>query len=90
MDSMDNKGSDVTYSGRFGEVALDMGFLTIEQLHEASSEQFYADPCRRVSLQKVIKNIVDKNWMTRNHIDIVLTEMFNLLSKKYSKKHPAL
>jgi len=90
MEYMDNKGSDIKYSCRFGEVALNMGFLTIEQLHEASSEQIYTDPHGRVSLQKVIKNIVKKNWMTRNHIDLVLTEMFNHLSMKYSKKHPAL
>ncbi len=60
---------------RFGKVAVDMGFITAEQLKEATTEQVednLADKPHRSMGEILLEN----GWITDEQIDIVLKEMF--------------
>jgi hypothetical protein len=61
---------------RFGQIAVDMGFLTTEQLQEALSEQYSNDSYARLRPRKLIGEIFfEKRMMTLSQIDIVLEEI---------------
>ena len=65
------------YCPRFGKIAVDMGFITAEQLKEALAEQ--AEDNLSKKPHRLIGNIFFRNgWMTGEQIDIALNE----LSKK--------
>lgn len=62
------------YCFRFGQVAVEKGFITIEQLKEALSEQVDDDVANR--RHRLIGTILfEKDWITAQQIDIVLKEM---------------
>jgi hypothetical protein len=65
------------YYPRFGQIAVDMGFVTAEQLKEALTEQISNDPSIRLRPRKLIGEIFfEKGWMTVIQIKIVLAEVF--------------
>ena len=65
------------YCPRFGKIAVEMGFITAEQLKEALAEQ--AEDNLSKKPHRLIGNIFFRNgWMTGEQIDIAL----NKLSKK--------
>jgi len=69
------------YSPRFGKIAVDMGFITSEQLKFALSEQVDDDLVRNP--HRVIGSIFfDKGWMTYHEIELVLKELFKEINKK--------
>lgn len=77
MRDIKKESPEVKYALRFGEIAIDMGFLTTEQLQEALSEQFSNDPTARLRPRKLIGEILfEQGWMTLNQIDLVLKEIF--------------
>jgi hypothetical protein len=65
------------YCPRFGKIAVDMKFVTTEQLKEALAEQ--AEDSLSKKPHRLLGNIFFKNgWMTGEQIDTAL----NKLSKK--------
>jgi hypothetical protein len=75
------------YCPRFGEVAIEMGFITVKQLKEALSEQ--VDNYFAHKPFKLLGEIfIDKGWMTIKQIEIVLSryEKHEKLSKETSKR----
>ncbi len=63
------------YSPRFGELAIDKGFVTAEQLTEAIAKQ--AEDGLSNSRYRLIGKILIKNgWITDEQINIVLNELF--------------
>ena len=60
---------------RFGKIAVNMGFITAEQLIEALAEQVddnLADkPHRRIG-----KILLENGWITKEQIGIVLEELY--------------
>ncbi len=74
------------YLPRFGEIAVELGFITVEQLKEALSEQvdnyFAHKPSRLLG-----EIFLDKGWMTIKQIEIVLRKYVKheKLSKETSK-----
>ncbi len=63
------------YSPRFGEIAIDKGFLTAEQLTEAIAKQVEDGLSNRC--YRLIGSILFENgWITKEQIDIVLCELF--------------
>ncbi len=72
-----------TIFSRFGKIAVDMGFITEEQLKEAITEQVEDDlvdkPHRFIG-----KILLENGWITDEQIYIVLKELFK--KKKYKNE----
>ncbi len=63
------------YSPQFGEIAVDMGFITAEQLTEALSEQ--AEDSLSNRPYRFIGYILSEHgWITNEQVDIVLDILF--------------
>lgn len=72
-----NKQPAMKYALRFGKVAIDLGFLTREQLQDALIEQFSSDSSARLRPRKLIGEVLfEKGWITLSQIDQVLAEIF--------------
>lgn len=77
MSHMKNRGQHrITeeYCSRFGQIAVEKGFITVEQLKQALSEQVDDDISNR--RHRLIGTILfEKDWITTQQIDIILHEM---------------
>ncbi len=63
------------YSPRFGEIAIDKGYVTAEQLTEAIAKQ--AEDGLSNSRYRLIGSILfEHGWITKKQIDIVRCELF--------------
>jgi hypothetical protein len=63
------------YSPRFGNIAVDMGFITEKQLKKAIAEQVEDGLSDR--RYRLIESILfEHGWITKEQIDIVLCELF--------------
>jgi hypothetical protein len=63
------------YSPRFGEIAIDKGFVTAEQLTEGIAKQ--AEDGLSNSRYRLIGSILfEHGWITNEQIDIVRCELF--------------
>lgn len=64
------------YCSRFGKIAVENGFLSVEQLQQALCEQVDDNLANRP--HRVIGAICfDHGWMTPQQIDEVLNQMFS-------------
>ena len=73
----------LTATTRFGKIAVDMGFVTAEQLKEAITEQVednLADKPHR-SLGEIL---LENGWITDEQINIALKELFQ--KKEYKNE----
>ncbi len=59
---------------RFGRIAVDMGFITAEQLKEAITEQV-EDNLADKPHRPIGKILLEHGWITKEQIDIVLKEL---------------
>ncbi len=60
---------------QFGKVAVDMGFITADQLKKAITEQVEDDLVDKP--HRLIGSILfEHGWITRDEIDIVVYELF--------------
>ncbi len=59
---------------RFGKIAVDMGFITAEQLKEAMTEQVEDDLADKPH-RPIGKILLENGWITKEQIDIVLNEL---------------
>ncbi len=76
-----NKKSALLYS-RFGQRAVKRGYVTVNQLNEALTEQVSNDPIHRLRSGKRIGEIFfDRGWMDSRQIKAVLEEERILDSK---------
>ncbi|MEW5745906.1 MAG: hypothetical protein AB1805_10790 [Nitrospirota bacterium] len=61
---------------RFGEIAVEMGFITPEQLRQALAEQVDDDIAHNP--HRIIGSIFfEKGWMTYKEIEAVLQHLFS-------------
>ena len=75
---MDHRSPGVKYALRFGEIAVEKGFISVGQLQEALSEQLYSDSFRRLRPARLVGEIlVERGWMTVHQIDSILEELLN-------------
>lgn len=75
-----DQGITKKYSPRFGNMAVDLGFITPEQLKAALSEQ--VDDEVSGNPHRVIGSIFfEKGWMTYQEIEKVLKELFKEIKK---------
>ncbi|MBF0559624.1 MAG: hypothetical protein HQL08_12690 [Nitrospirae bacterium] len=76
-----DSGITKKYSPRFGKKAVDLGFITTEQLKAALAAQ--VDDEMSGSPHRVIGSIFfEKGWMTYQEIEVVLKELFKELNTK--------
>lgn len=72
----DSNDPEVKYTLRFGEIAIQKGFITISALEEALAEQISIEPSVKHKQWKVVGQILfDKGYMTINQIEIVMEEI---------------
>lgn len=72
----------VDYCRRFGQVAVERGYITPEQLKEALSEQVDDDLSKR--RHRLLGDILfEKNWMTTNQVVAVLNEALRYPAKAW-------
>ncbi len=77
------------YCSRFGIIAVELGFISREQLMQALDEQVGDDLNRRS--HRVLGAICfDRGWMTPQQIDIVLNTMFKARVKRHHKSESQL
>lgn len=75
-----DQGITKKYSPRFGNIAVDLGFITPEQLKAALSEQVNDEVSGNP--HRVIGSIFfEKGWMTYQEIEKVLKELFKEINK---------
>ena len=75
-----DNGISSKYNARFGVVAVNIGFVTIEQVIEALTEQVmdnFSDRSHRL----IGEIFLEKGWMTPEQIDMVLTELSKIQKK---------
>jgi hypothetical protein len=73
----DNKSPSMRYALHFGQIAIEKGFITEKQLHEALGEQYSNESYARLRPRKLIGEILfEKGLMDLHQIDIVLEEVF--------------
>ena len=63
------------YNPRFGQVSVEKGYATAEQIKQAVSEQIDDDLTNRPH-RLIGRILLDKGWMTAQQIETVLNEMF--------------
>lgn len=69
------------YCRRFGQVAVERGFITPEQLKEALAEQV-DDDLNKKRHRLLGEILFDKNWMTANQVEAVLDETLGFPAKE--------
>jgi hypothetical protein len=62
---------------RFGLLAVEMGFVTVEQVREAMGEQVDDDFARRPH-RPLGDILVGKGWMSPREVDMVLEKLLEL------------
>ncbi len=63
------------YCPRFGKIAIDMGFITADQLKEAIAEQIDDDLANRP--HRLIGTVLfEKGWITYQQIEQVMSKLF--------------
>jgi len=66
------------YCPRFGQLAVEMGFVTTEQLKQGLAEQVDDNLASRP--HRILGSIFfDQGWMTPGQVEAVLNRMFQLL-----------
>jgi hypothetical protein len=74
---MDDIKPEEKYALRFGEVAINLGYIDREQLQEALLEQFSFSGSARLRPRKLIGEVlIEKGWLTLHQVDLVLKEIF--------------
>ena len=63
------------YRPRSGQIAVEMGFITPAQLKAAISEQL-DDDLSHSSHRFLMEILLEKGWITREQVDIILDELF--------------
>ncbi len=76
----------VEYCRRFGQVAVERGFITPEQLKQALAEQVDDDLANKP--HRLLGEILfEKNWMTADQVEAVVNEALGYLVKEGKAGH---
>lgn len=67
---------DLNFVRRFGQIAVEMGFVTPEQVSQVISDQLSVSSSDRLRPPKLIGEIFfDKGWMTQKQIQTVIEKI---------------
>jgi hypothetical protein len=81
MDKDDIKYITGEYSPRSGKIAVDLGFVTPEQIKEALTEQIEDDLSSRPH-RFLGQILLDKGWITEEQADILLDALLKARKRK--------
>lgn len=71
-----SKNNSALQYSRFGQLAVKRGFVTINQLNEALTEQIANDPFHRLRCRRRVGDIFfERGWMNSRQIEMVLEEL---------------
>ena len=71
-----NTQIDLKLTHKFGQIAIEMGFVTAEQVKQVLSEQFSIDSSSRLRPPKLVGEIFsEKGWMTQKQIQTVMEKI---------------
>ncbi len=71
MGTSENSATPQTFCPRFGMLAIEMGFVTVDQIREAMAEQLEDDLAEK--LRRLLRTIlIDRGWMTLREVEMVL------------------
>ncbi len=73
--SKDFNGLKKEYRPRSGQIAVELGFITKAHLMEAISEQVDDDLSHRAH-RFLVEILVEKGWINREQVDIILDELY--------------
>ena len=72
----DDRELSILYGQRFGQIAVNKGFVNLNQVQEALAEQLNCNSYTRLRPRKLIGEILFENgWMTLKQIEEVLEEI---------------
>ena len=76
MEYYNDKDHSVRYARKFGQIAINKGFINMDQVKEALTEQLSLNSFRRLRPRKLIGEILFENgWITLKQIEKVLEEI---------------
>ncbi len=76
MKYFNDRDHAVRYARKFGQIAVNRGFINKDQVMEALTEQLSLHSFRRLRPHKLIGEILFENgWITLKQIEIVLEEI---------------
>ena len=76
--SQNNSDSPRLHCPRFGQLAVNLGYLSAEQLKQGLSQQVDDNLAGRP--HRVLGDIfIERGWLTAGQVDEVLKEMFKLI-----------
>ena len=76
MENFNDRDHSVRYARKFGQIAVKKGFINMDQVIEALTEQLSLHSFRRPRPHKLIGEILFENgWITLNQIEVVLEEI---------------
>ncbi len=69
------------YNPRFGEIAIDKGFVTEKQINEALAEQAEDDFSNKP--HRFVGSILfEHGWITKKQLDIIMCELYKLFEEE--------
>ncbi len=71
----DFNGIEKEYRPRSGQIAVELGFITKAQLKQAINEQV-DDDLSYSPHRFLVEIFLDKGWINREQVDIILDELF--------------
>ncbi len=76
MGYFNDKDHAIRYARKFGHIAVNMGYINMEQVNDALTEQLSLNSFRRLRPRKLIGEILFENgWITLKQIEVVLEEI---------------
>ena len=76
MKHLNDIDHSIRYARKFGQIAVNRGFINIEQVNEALTEQMSLNSFGRLRPRKLIGEILFENgWITLQQIEIILKEI---------------
>lgn len=76
MEYLSDRDHAARYARKFGQIAVNMGFINMDQVKEALTEQLSLNSFRSLRPRKLIGEILFENgWITLQQIETVINEI---------------
>jgi len=76
MGYLNDRDHAARYARKFGQIAVNMGFINTAQVNDALTEQLSLNSFRRLRPRKLIGEILFENgWITLQQIETVINEI---------------
>ena len=77
MEHLNDRDHSVRYARKFGQIAIHKGFINMDQVKDALTEQVSLNSFKSLRPRKLIGEILFENgWITLKQIEIILEEIY--------------